>query len=85
MILQIKTATFFPSKVKKLGEEVIDIGRVPDFETFVKDCKLPKIILCDKNVIDSGWLFWCHNYALGYLLKTNSETLEVIINFDDKT
>ena len=26
----------------------------------------------DKNEIDSGWLLWCHKYALGYLLKTDS-------------
>ena len=50
----------------------------------MKDCKLLKI-LCDKNAVDSGWLFWYHNYALGYLLKTNSETLEVIIDFDNET
>ena len=51
---------------------------IDDFGTLVKDCK--RSDLCDKNAIDSG----CHNYALGCLLKTNSETLGVIINFGNR-
>ena len=48
-------------------------------------CKLLLKDSFDKNEIHSGWLLWCHSYVLGYLLKTKSGTLEVIIDFESKT
>lgn len=33
----------------------------------------------DKNKIDSGWLLWSHNYALGYWLYFIAKICNIVV------
>ena len=65
--------------MRKLDDEVIDIGRVPDFGTLVKDCKLLKICATRMRSIAAS----CSGAIV--VLRTDSETLEITIDYDNKT
>ena len=62
MILQIKAATFFSLKMKKLNEEVIDIGMMlintPDVNQLANSLELESKISL-KNVIVASMLKFC--------------------------